>query len=88
MKKFKIILLFILLCINSFAQESFIWLVMHWRQEHFVVVYDIKVDKRTSGQDDKKTRPLKDYVRVADPAHGLSQFDTISAETRMEKNTS
>jgi hypothetical protein len=25
MKKFKIILLFILLCINSFAQESFIW---------------------------------------------------------------
>jgi ATP-binding cassette subfamily B protein len=36
--------------------------IAHWRQEHFVVVYDIKIKKN------------KGYVKVADPGHGLITY--------------
>jgi ATP-binding cassette subfamily B protein len=36
--------------------------VVHWKQEHFAVLYDIK--------------PKKNKVYVADPAHGLVQYTT------------
>jgi ATP-binding cassette subfamily B protein len=61
--------------------------IVHWRQEHFVVVYDIKV----SGLKGKRVKGLKGengkensyghtvlrsscLVKVADPAHGLIKF--------------
>lgn len=43
--------------------------IVHWRQEHFVVVYDIKVRKRNSHH-----TSLKGYVKVADPAYGLITY--------------
>jgi len=39
--------------------------IVHWRQEHFVVVYDIRLQKK-----DKR----KGFVKVADPALGLIKF--------------
>ncbi|MCL2290378.1 MAG: peptidase domain-containing ABC transporter [Bacteroidetes bacterium] len=39
--------------------------IVHWRQEHFVVVYDIK---------EKGAGRKEGYVRVADPALGLIKF--------------
>jgi len=39
--------------------------IVHWRQEHFVVVYDIKLYKNNR---------KKGFVKVADPALGLIKF--------------
>lgn len=39
--------------------------IVHWRQEHFAVVYRI---------DRKKTESKKNWVYVADPAHGLLKY--------------
>jgi ATP-binding cassette subfamily B protein len=33
--------------------------IVHWKQEHFVVVYDIKINKKYEGKN------LKGYVRVS-----------------------
>jgi len=63
-------------------EEAPLPFIVHWRQEHFVVVYDIKVDKKTRRQVDEETcspvhsstRSLRGHVRVADPAHGLIKF--------------
>jgi len=63
--------------------------IVHWRQEHFVVVYDIKFkdlrfkdlkfnkfkdSKDSSGLTLLRSSGLEGYVRVADPAHGLITF--------------
>jgi len=37
--------------------------IVHWRQNHFVVVYDIRLKGKKQG-----------FVRVADPGHGLIRF--------------
>ena len=62
------------------AEDAPLPCIVHWKQEHFVVVYDIRVNKRTSGQEDRWRRgqgcihPPQGYVRVADPGHGLIKF--------------
>ena len=43
--------------------------IVHWKQNHFVVVYEIKV-KRKKGEKEKK----EGSVCVADPKHGLIKF--------------
>jgi len=56
--------------------------IVHWRQEHFVVVYDIRAkrDNRDSRDNEDSSRVTchasrkKGYVRVADPGHGLITF--------------
>jgi ATP-binding cassette subfamily B protein len=55
--------------------------IVHWRQEHFVVVYDIRDrrDNRDRRDDDDLSRVTRHasrrgYVRVADPGHGLITF--------------
>jgi len=48
--------------------------IVHWNQEHFVVVYEVKVNKKTRGQGYSSTRLPQGYVRVADPGHGLIKF--------------
>ena len=59
--------------------------IVHWRQEHFVVVYDIKLQKSRTQNAERRThdegvlpsafvpsasKPCG-FVRVADPGHGL-----------------
>jgi len=46
--------------------------IVHWRQEHFVVVYDIK-GRKGEGRKGERRRE-KGVVRVADPGHGLIDF--------------
>jgi len=63
--------------------------IVHWRQEHFVVVYEIKFkdlrfkdlkfnkfkdSKDSSGLTLLRSSCLEGHVRVADPAHGLITF--------------
>jgi ATP-binding cassette subfamily B protein len=52
---------------ESLAEESPLPCIVHWKQTHFVVVYDIKLKKKSNGE-------LAGYVRVADPAHGLLKY--------------
>ena len=53
--------------------------IVHWRQNHFVVVYDIKLSKsdRKQLEDDRfdweKGKP-KGFVYVADPGNGLIKY--------------
>jgi ATP-binding cassette subfamily B protein len=52
-------------------EEAPLPFIAHWRQEHFVVVYKVKLKKRKS----KTNNNLPDgIVYVADPGHGLIQF--------------
>ncbi|MFA7081065.1 MAG: peptidase domain-containing ABC transporter [Bacteroidales bacterium] len=53
--------------------------IVHWSQNHFVVVYDIKISKRDKKQleDDRfdwDKRTPKGFVYVADPGNGLIKF--------------
>ncbi|MBN1416435.1 MAG: peptidase domain-containing ABC transporter [Bacteroidales bacterium] len=51
---------------HQLAHEIPLPCIVHWRQDHFIVVYKI-VQRRKDGK--------KDYmIRVADPAHGLIQY--------------
>ena len=50
--------------LEQLAKEVPLPCIVHWKQEHFVVVYDIKL----------KSKKQKSYVKVADPAHGLITF--------------
>jgi ATP-binding cassette subfamily B protein len=45
--------------------------IVHWRQSHFVVVYDIKLKKNKKR---KKEEKKEGFVKVADPAHGLLTY--------------
>ena len=64
--------------------------IVHWRQEHFVVVYDVK-EKRRREKGERRKEEISPsnfegvpegrgslhkngYVKVADPAHGLIKF--------------
>ena len=58
---------------NQLAQEAPLPCIVHWRQEHFVVVHDIKLktkNKSLSG----KLEDVEGIVSVADPGHGLIKF--------------
>jgi ATP-binding cassette subfamily B protein len=50
--------------------------IVHWKQEHFVVVYDIKLKKQRGRkkEEDFSMGSVTGYVRVADPAHGLIKY--------------
>ena len=50
---------------EKLAEEVPLPCIVHWRQEHFVVVYDIKIFKNDRN---------KGFVKVADPGHGLIKF--------------
>ena len=43
-------------------------LIVHWKQRHFVVVYNIKKNRQSSQKDDY-------WVYVADPAGGLLKYN-------------
>ena len=45
--------------------------IVHWKQEHFVVVYDVFVETRRAASPMRAASLPNGYVRVADPAHGL-----------------
>ncbi len=47
---------------EKLVQDAPLPCIVHWKQNHFVVVYDVK--------------PKKNKVYVADPAHGLVQYTT------------
>jgi ATP-binding cassette subfamily B protein len=50
---------------KKLAEDAPLPCIIHWKQEHFVVVYDIRL----------KGKNRKDgFVKVADPAHGLIKF--------------
>jgi ATP-binding cassette subfamily B protein len=50
---------------EKLAKEAPLPCIVYWRQEHFVVVYDVKL--QVGSRD-------KGFVKVADPAHGLIKF--------------
>ena len=47
---------------KKLKEEAPFPLIAHWKQDHFVVVYEIK------------TRRNKTIIKVADPAHGLIKY--------------
>jgi len=51
---------------EKLAEKAILPCVIHWRQDHFVVVYKIKARKTPSG--------YKGTVYIADPAFGLIQY--------------
>ena len=63
---------------EKLAKEVPLPCIAHWKQEHFVVVYDIKEKgkgKKEKGESAKaRKQKAEGYVTVADPAHGLVKF--------------
>lgn len=55
--------------IEQLAKEAPLPCIVHWQQNHFVVVYDLKKIKT-----DKSGRITSAVVYVADPAHGLVTY--------------
>ena len=51
---------------EKLAEKAILPCIVHWRQDHFVVVYKIKVKKKNGG--------YKGKVYVADPAFGLIEY--------------
>lgn len=47
--------------------------IVHWNQNHFVVVYEIKIKGKKKEENHGEAR-LEGYVRVADPGQGLIKF--------------
>lgn len=47
--------------------------IVHWNQNHFVVVYEIKIKGKKKEESHGEAR-LEGYVRVADPGQGLIKF--------------
>jgi len=70
------------LSFEKLAEEVPLPCIVHWRQEHFVVVYDIKQKSRRAekqkgnnvGASLSGAHKYNGFVRVADPAHGLIKF--------------
>jgi ATP-binding cassette subfamily B protein len=56
---------------SQFAKEVPLPCIVHWKQNHFVVVYDIK---EKSPFFSSKKRYDDNIVIVADPAHGLVKY--------------
>jgi ATP-binding cassette subfamily B protein len=52
---------------EQLAADASLPCIVHWKQNHFVVVYDIKVKKNKDGKSEGT-------VFVADPGHGLIKF--------------
>ena len=52
-------------------EEAPLPFIAHWRQEHFVVVYKVKLKKRKTKTNNNLPEGI---VYVADPGHGLIQF--------------
>lgn len=51
--------------------------IVHWKQKHFVIVYDINISKKDSRlleRDEIKAENVKGYVKVADPANGKIKY--------------
>lgn len=50
--------------------------IVHWKQNHFVVVYDIHINKHDKQLLSTETRieDIRGYVKVADPAKGLIKY--------------
>ncbi len=51
--------------------------IVHWKQKHFVVVYDIHISKRDSKlleREKIKAENIRGYVKVADPANGKIKY--------------
>ncbi len=65
---------------EKLVEEAPLPCIVHWKQNHFVVVYKIKskrVNKLTSKQVDKLTGKRVDSsatIYVSDPAHGLIEY--------------
>jgi len=54
---------------QQLVEEAPLPCIVHWRQEHFVVVYGLRVDKRTRGRVDKKISPLPVHPFTRPPVH-------------------
>lgn len=52
---------------EKFAQKAIFPCIVHWRKDHFIVVYKIKVKKQANGEWTGK-------IYVADPAFGLMTY--------------
>lgn len=51
--------------------------IVHWKQKHFVVVYDIHIgkgDSRLLERNEIKAENVNGYVKVADPANGKIKY--------------
>jgi len=50
--------------------------IVHWKQNHFVVVYDIKINKKDKRliKEGLQIDTIRGYVKVADPARGLIKY--------------
>jgi ATP-binding cassette subfamily B protein len=61
---------------EKLIEETPLPCIVHWRQNHFVVVYDIKRDKRSYAEtiNSKGIKEGRGIVYVADPAHGLIKY--------------
>jgi ATP-binding cassette subfamily B protein len=69
---------------QKLAEDAPLPCIVHWKQEHFVVVYDIKGRKENGIRSTEYGIPLrssssvfrspKGFVKIADPAHGLITF--------------
>ncbi|MCD4665039.1 MAG: peptidase domain-containing ABC transporter, partial [Bacteroidales bacterium] len=60
------------LSFEKLANEAQLPCIAHWKQRHFVVVYDIKKSKRSPFSLKKKDE--EDVVYVSDPAHGKIKY--------------
>lgn len=56
---------------EQFAKEAPLPCIVHWKQNHFIVVYDIIV---RSSLFSLRKRPGNETILVADPAHGLVKY--------------
>jgi len=63
------------LTFETLAEDAKFPCIVHWKQEHYVVVYGIKIKERIRNvnEEDKKQK-IKGFVLVADPGHGLIKF--------------
>ena len=64
------------LCVSvnfeKLAKDAPLPFIVYWQQEHFVVVYDIKLKGKS---EKRETGDVKEgFVKIADPAHGLVEF--------------
>ena len=52
--------------------------IVHWKQKHFVVVYDIHLTKQNKkileSENNINSESLKGYIKVADPANGRIKY--------------
>ena len=60
---------------EDFRDDAPLPCIVHWKQRHFVVVYDIKKKKRFSALPGfKKQKDSEELVYISDPALGLLTY--------------